>query len=293
MYIDTKRLNAATIANFLSRLNILKEHHIGYVGNQEDEILAYIEQEFDEEQLDRFFTAAYKDDTLVGLLGLDVDHDTKKAEIWGPYLAVEDSSYLAAAIPLWEQAINKVEGAVKEYYGFYNQENVNGRRFMEALQAEKKSTQIIMKMKNPQVDFQMEYEVQELESEFADSFVKLHDMVFKNTYYSGNEISGRINADNKLFLAVEDGMLAGYCYVEGNPAFDEGSVEFIAVAEQFRKLGIGKALLYSGLNHLFMQLGVEEISICVDDANQGAIQLYKAAGFQEEHILDAYHYRAE
>ena len=50
-------------------------------------------------------------------------------------------------------------------------------------------------------------------------FVALHNYVFPNTYYEGNEIIRRLSDMNKLFVSMKNEKLEGYVYVEVNRSF--------------------------------------------------------------------------
>ncbi|MEK3734970.1 N-acetyltransferase [Paenibacillus sp. FSL M8-0334] len=283
-------LDMEKIARFISRLNVEAKHHVGYVGTQKDEIEASIREEFVQDgNADQLITVAYENDDIIGVLGLNADDESNVAEIWGPYVDGEEEAYLRVAPRLWEEGVRKLAGNVKAFHGFYNRENKNAQKLMASLGAEKRNAHMILKRSRPDRPYPSDGSVSAFTTEYMRDFVQLHDAVFPNTYYSGAEIISRLNENNKLFIYRKDDKLGGYCYVEGNPEHQEGSVEYIAVSDSFRAQGIGKSLLHAGLNHLFMELNTAEISICVELGNERAIGLYQAAGFEEEHVLYLYH----
>jgi mycothiol synthase len=76
-----------------------------------------------------------------------------------------------------------------------------------------------------------------------------------------------------------------YCYInpESNARTgrNEGNVGILGVRRGFRKIGLGKAMLLSGLNRL-KQAGVETARLGVDANNpSGALRLYEFVGFQK------------
>ncbi len=88
----------------------------------------------------------------------------------------------------------------------------------------------------------------------------------------------------KIALAKAD-ELAGYIYVEAEPEFGEGNIEFFAVNELQRSKGIGKKLLIMGLKWLFLFDSISSIKLCVNLKNEKAINLYKKVGFKQKHQL--------
>lgn len=290
MQIRHKVNSANEIAAFISKLNSMKQHHVGFIGENEQEIQESIEQEFgDQHSLGKLFTLAYDHDKLIGLIGFNADFPEMKAEIWGPYILEHQGNYQQIAGELWEAGFSKLNGQINEFHGFYNQENSNANQWMINLGAQKKSEQTILKLCKPESPFQLNHPVQEITPEYISSFIKLHDQTFPNTYYDGQEIIDKLDEQCRLFIApVSDEVVGGYCYIEGNPAFKEGSIEFISVAEDLRQKGIGKSLLCRGLNELLFNHHIEEISLCVDASNEGALRMYESSGFTRENTLNFY-----
>ena len=84
---------------------------------------------------------------------------------------------------------------------------------------------------------------------------------------------------------LSDNQLTGYVYIEAEPQHGDGSIEYIAVSDQFRKQGIGKKLLTFAVNQLFTYEEIEEITLCVNNKDESAIKLYQAVGFKVKHEL--------
>ena len=119
-------------------------------------------------------------------------------------------------------------------------------------------------------------------------FVALHNYVFPNTYYEGNEIIRRLSDMNKLFVSMKNEKLEGYVYVEVNPEFQEANIEFIATAENSRRKGVGERLLQAAIQYIFSFQGMREIELCLNTNNDRAVKLYKKVGFEEKACLQHY-----
>jgi len=69
----------------------------------------------------------------------------------------------------------------------------------------------------------------------------------------------------------------------------KGHVVSIAVLEQYRNKGIGKALLQASLKAMKEIYGAEEVYLEVRVSNEPAIHLYRKLGFKEVKVLKHYY----
>ena len=82
-------------------------------------------------------------------------------------------------------------------------------------------------------------------------------------------------------LYPQDGSIAGY--IGMLCVLDEGEITNVAVAEGFRRQGIGERLL-SSLLQAGRKEGVDSFTLEVRESNSSARRLYRKLGFQEEGI---------
>ena len=95
--------------------------------------------------------------------------------------------------------------------------------------------------------------------------------------------------DPEGFLLHErDGRLAASCWTKvqaGDPP--RGEIYVIGVDPDFQGLGLGRALVLAGLDHL-SSVGPRVAMLYVDGANDPAMALYRSLGFDVDHVDRAY-----
>lgn len=87
------------------------------------------------------------------------------------------------------------------------------------------------------------------------------------------------------FLAFSGDEIVGTCLCF--PYEDIGWIRQLAVAESFRKRGLGTALLHKAFQ-AFKQNGYKKVGLAVESSNENAYHLYEKAGMQKIIHLDEY-----
>jgi len=92
-----------------------------------------------------------------------------------------------------------------------------------------------------------------------------------------------------FLLYEQDGTMAGFCWTKVHADSEPplGEIYVVAVDPGFRGLGLGRALMVAGLDHLG-RLGLEMAMLYVDADNAGALHLYETMGFTTDHVDRAY-----
>jgi mycothiol synthase len=101
--------------------------------------------------------------------------------------------------------------------------------------------------------------------------------------------------DPEGFLIADDGgAIAGFCWTKVHPAEPPhepralGEIYVIGVDPGHQGLGLGRALVLAGLEHLHAVRHLDVGMLFVDAANTAAVGLYRALGFVTSRIDRAY-----
>lgn len=96
--------------------------------------------------------------------------------------------------------------------------------------------------------------------------------------------------DLDLIAVAPDGRLAGFCIGWLDPGAARGQIEPLGVRAEFRKFGLGRALLLECLRRLRAR-GVENVYVETDNYRDAALELYESAGFRV--LRDVWVYRKD
>ncbi len=123
-------------------------------------------------------------------------------------------------------------------------------------------------------------DVSELIPRFQKAFIQLHDAIFPNTYYSGKQILEMLNDKKKVFIVNQNEYLQGYIYIILDESTNKGYIDFLGVAESARRHGIGTRLIIAGMQWLYANFDINEVTLNVIEKDIGAYELYKKIGFE-------------
>ncbi|WP_226682445.1 GNAT family N-acetyltransferase [Sutcliffiella horikoshii] len=265
------------VAAFIAELNGKSSSHIGYCGNQQQEISSYIQNELTDVPFEKAFVLAFMEETLIGVIGFDADFEKKSAEVWGPFV---DANHHNQAILLFQDMLQLIPSKVERLSMFPNKENEIAVTTATNFNFLKQSEQAILIMRRNELFTSQIPELTLLTEEHKNEMIHLHNLTFPDTYYNGDQIIDRINEHRKVFFYKREDKLAGYIYVEVEPEFSEARIEFFAVDERFRGQSIGTELLKGVVSWIFSFIEIDEIRLCVNSTNKQAIHVYQKAGFR-------------
>ena len=168
-----------------------------------------------------------------------------------------------------------------EQLGFASQENVGDNSWTQVLMQHSPSLQEEIALPNG-------FHIRPLAgAKEMDAYVELHQAVFESknmTTEWRNRTLQRPEYIPELDLVVvaPDGRLAAFCIgwlAEDTSGEISGQIESLGVHADFRKLGLGRAILSALLQELHSK-GAKEIYVQTDKHRNAAFRLYESAGFR-------------
>ena len=279
------------MVQFVARLNSESDHHIGFFGEGEADVRSSL-AECLIPPADGFLLA-YEDERIVGLFGVDADHEINRAWLFGPL--VEHSDWHSIADALYAKALSLIPPGIQDYDLFCDVKNVHMDDFAARHGFPLRSENAVMtlqrnrymptaKRTSPVVPF---------EETWFDPFEKLHRILFPNAYFTARQMVEKINETHRLFLAIEDEKLLGYHFCKIDPDAESGYVDFIGTDESARGRGVGADLLASGVDWMLSAVSTRKINLTVNAGNLAARTLYEKFGLVTERVMRGYRKRID
>jgi ribosomal protein S18 acetylase RimI-like enzyme len=270
---------AKEIAKFIADQNRIASKHCGYCGELEHEILHSLKEDLSDVPYQESFVLAYENDILVGVLGFDADLENRNAEIWGPFVTHREHQQVTKE--LWVFLLQLIPQTIEKFHFFISTDHTDLKKFLTHNDMiDQKSKHTVLSIIKEAITTTAEVNnIKEFTERDKSDFKNLHDTHFPSTYYNSQQIIERLNEFHKVFVYQIDDEVVGYIYVEIQPQFGEGSIEFFAVDETHREKGIGVQLLTYAVTWMLSNPHLKHIDLCVNNENKLALHLYKKIGF--------------
>jgi ribosomal protein S18 acetylase RimI-like enzyme len=267
------------IAKFIAVQNKMASKHCGYCGEMENEILHSLKEDLSDVPYQESFVLAYENDFLVGVVGFDADLENRNAEIWGPF--IRHSEHQQITKELWDFLLQLISQRIETVHFFISTDHTDLKQFLtHNNMIDQKSKHTILSITKEAITTTTSVKnIKELTEKNKNDFKSLHDTHFPSTYYNSQQIIERLNEFHKVFVYQIEDEVVGYIYVEIQPQFGEGSIEFFAVDEMHREKGIGVQLLTYAVTWMLSNPHLKHIDLCVNNENKLALHLYKKIGF--------------
>jgi len=108
----------------------------------------------------------------------------------------------------------------------------------------------------------------------------LHESEFRAPHVTSDELFEPDAPDRFTRIALLDAVPSGYVRAHFDAHWQEGYVDFIAVAPAARGRGVGRALLQSALQWCFGETGARAVTLTMRQDRRAARALYDAVGFR-------------
>ncbi|MGF1665463.1 MAG: GNAT family N-acetyltransferase [Acidimicrobiia bacterium] len=114
----------------------------------------------------------------------------------------------------------------------------------------------------------------------------LHDRLFPGTHTTGWRLVDKEADRFRCLVARAGSSVVGYVAVESQ-ADGSGYIDFVGVAPEHRRAGLGRVLVAAATNTLF-ERGASYVHLTVRESNMAARRLYASLGFTEDSVLRPY-----
>lgn len=272
------------LCHFLAELNKQKKSHIGYCGENVEEIYQTLKEDFVRDDGDiTFLVARNNRGKIVAAIGFDIDN--RSAEVWGPFNL---TSSVKLQHQLWDQLVNE-NPTVQVFNFFINKENTRQQSFMNELKTKQTGEHLILEINEQNFEKVKKIKSTIFKQSDFQAFEKLHNQAFPYTYYDAKTITERLSNECILkLLKTEGNELQGYAYFEIDTEMADASLEYIAISPKVQNQGLGTILLKEILTEMFSYAQIKGIKLCVDNTNSQANHVYMKVGFEPKDILISY-----
>ncbi len=223
---------------------------------------------------------------VIGAVGAELDIESRRAWLWGPFAEGGDSepgAWKALCEQLYSHLLDTLPFEPKRLDGFIEQSFEQGASFYESCGFSHAETNYVFVAVRPAEIASPPTMQPFLTPELFEPFCKLFDVVFPKTFYTGSQVVDRISHKEQVFVYTEGGGVLGFCHVSINESANEGYIEFVGVDPQQQGRGIAKKLLQTSMYWLFIERGMPQIGLSTGDDNFQAHALYRGVGFELEH----------
>ncbi|MGH2756078.1 MAG: GNAT family N-acetyltransferase [Actinomycetota bacterium] len=289
--LDASEDGVAEVVAFMARLNREATHHVFYC-DEEDTALRRSLAGFSLPP-EKTFVIARESGKIRGVLGFDADMRLGRAWAYGPF--IEHAEQRQTAEALWNAAEPLLPAEVREIELAFDVRNKGLERFVEHHRMSHYRDLSVLSLRHD--DWSPvalgTHDVEPLRDDDVKAFERLHDEMFPATFWAGPDVVGRLNDERRVLVAKRSGAVIGYVYSEVDPSIGQGGIEFLAVAPDLRRRGVGNALVESSLRWIFSVPEVDEVFVIVDDENPAGERLFGGFGFRMIRRMRAFRTRRD
>ncbi|GGJ28765.1 GNAT family N-acetyltransferase [Paenibacillus hunanensis] len=278
-----KTISLEELCEFICNLNTIESHSIGYCGDNLIDIKNSLMNEFEAPYTwDKSFFLKKDESGIKTVIGLNIDEKEKVAEVWGPYSKDINEDWEKQYKELWKLIVIKYKNMIEQYCFFCNVKNIRAQAFIKSIGAQETGKHVVLELKKvnlSSITRQTDPNISPIKFEDYSEFKELHDELFANSYYTGEEIIRLINSDDqyKLFTYTDNDVFSGYllCRVDEFELY----IEYIGVKDAFRRQGIGSKLVEYIQFKLFEYTYINSILVCINSNNYNSKRIFERSGF--------------
>lgn len=217
------------------------------------------------------------EDKLIGMLGLFMGEEGDRIDCIGPFT---DYDYDTISLQLFQTAWESFTDSCTFVF-YFNSKNEECLRLMQTIEATNNGNEMRLCLDRKEFkECDGLSKVIPLPESLKEDFIKLHDKVFPDIYISGKGIINTLGNGREVYCIINDEILVAYGILEtftsGNTVF----AEIIAVDENNRRKGYGRAIVNELIKQGFKNSLITNVDLIVDNVNSNAISLYTSFGFK-------------
>jgi ribosomal protein S18 acetylase RimI-like enzyme len=254
----------ATIADFIAARNRDGAQHIGYLGEEVDDVVGTLA----DLEADAVFALAHDDGELVGVLGADWDPAVERAWLYGPYGQGVDDLYTAVAARIPPDLVQELYCAA---------ENATVVEFAQRHGFQPLGGSLVYELRRDNAEDQPPAEALPLTPEYADPFAAMYQEIFPHAPYRPEAVAARTPPP---LIVVEDGRLLGFVTLRLTPEVGNGELEHIGVSAHARGRGLGRRLLRAAVHEAFRDPRLQTLYLNTSATNRIGQSLYESVGFR-------------
>jgi ribosomal protein S18 acetylase RimI-like enzyme len=279
----------AELARFVAAHNGDPAHHIGYLGDEANDVIAEL-TDLDEDAA--FGTARDRSGRLVGLLGVEWDTGIGRAWLLGPWTALDPTDAETGSDSdngsdlmdrLYATVDREIPDGVSEREIFCAVTNAAVVAFAGRHGFGPPRQQAILTFPRSRLADLPPVTLPALTSRYVDQFMALHDSAFPGTH---TPAAGLLDKGEPIWMAVDGDTLLGYVTLKLRPEFDDAQIDYLAVAEPARGRGVGATLLAAALHLAFADARITSMELVT--SNPVARRLYERTGFTLSHDMRSF-----
>jgi ribosomal-protein-alanine N-acetyltransferase len=232
------------------------------------------------------YVLAEEEDRLLGVLGCEYAVSDARGWLRGPLIASPFESgpdgFPALASRLLEAVFHDLPPSIVVLDTFLNAENQRGLTFYASVGFQLRSHQHVYVASRPERPKPPRPGCDVMTPEQLPDVQALHSTVFSGLR-SAEDTFRELDDHHRVWVYAPRGEVAGYVLAVVESWAEEGYIEFLGVRADARGQGVGAALLETALHWCFVERGVPQVGLTVDEGNGNARGLYAAAGFRLRH----------
>lgn len=235
------------------------------------------------------FCAAWRGERLVGVIGAEFDGALGRAWLRGPLVA-DDEDFAGTGAALLDALDAALPAAVTQQAAFASSTCAAALALLGARGFVVAGEHAEFVLTEPPAALHMPADVRVVAVEGVDPapcahMSALHEAEFPNAYLPAAKLFGAdlaAGADAFTRIALLEGVPAGYLHAHFDAPWNEGYIDFVAVAPAARGRSVGRALLLAAIDWTFSARAARALTLTVRSDRAAARALYLAAGFRHE-----------